>query len=115
MLGRADYIGIFPGRTCVDGIRSLDSVNLHKLFAPSADFEIGQDQALADAFAEYSWIVSFLGKPGGDFEKNLIFTANCTQGAEVITLSLKAPENLNEHITDFYIRQFRTLDLNIFK
>ena len=32
IIGHSDYIGIFPGRSCVDGVRSLDSADLHKLF-----------------------------------------------------------------------------------
>jgi len=48
----------------------------------------------------------FLGEPNSNFEQNLIFTANCSHSAEVITLSIKPPKGFSEHLADFYIRQF---------
>jgi heptosyltransferase-3 len=105
MLGRADYISYFPGRTCIDTIRAIDSVDMHRLFHPSADFYLTDRDALIDAFAGYLWIVTFLGHTGSDFEQNLIFTANCSQGADVITLPLQSASPGPAHITDFYIRR----------
>jgi heptosyltransferase-3 len=105
MLGRADYISYFPGRTCIDTIRAIDSVDIHRFFYPSADFNLTSRDALIDAFAGYLWIVSFLGRTGSDFEQNLIFTANCSQGADVITLPLLPASTGRDHITDFYIRR----------
>lgn len=106
MLGHTEYIGILPGRTCVDSIRSIDSMNLHQLFTETKTFDLKDGDPLISAFAEYAWIVTFLGEPDSDFEQNLIFTANCSHSAEVITLSMKPPKNFSEHLTDFYIRQF---------
>jgi heptosyltransferase-3 len=105
MLGRADYISYFPGRTCIDTIRAIDSVDMHRFFCPPADFHLADRDALIDAFAGYLWIVTFLGQTGSDFEQNLIFTANCSQSVDVITLPLLPASPDRNHITDFYIRR----------
>lgn len=106
ILGHTEYIGILPGRTCVDGIRSIDSVDLHRLFAETNTFDLADGDALIDVFGDYAWIVTFLGEPDSNFEQNLIFTANCSRSAEVVTLSMKPSQKLSAHITDFYIQQF---------
>ena len=106
ILGHTDYIGILPGRTCVDGVRSIDSVDLHRLFAETDTFDLVDGDALISVFGGYAWIVTFLGEPGSNFEQNLIFTANCSRSAEVITLSVKPSKESSAHITDFYIQQF---------
>jgi len=120
ILGHTEYIDIFPGRTCVDSIRSIDSVDLHRLFAETDAFELVDGDPLINTFADYTWIATFLGEPDSNFEQNLIFTANCSHSAEVITLSMKpstracatcagttgAGKELSAHITDFYIQQF---------
>ena len=106
ILGHTEYIGIFPGRTCADGIRSMDTVDLHRLFAETKTFDLADGDPLINVFADYAWIVTFLGEPNSDFEQNLIFTANCSHSAEVITLSTKLPKKFPRHITDFYIQQF---------
>jgi ADP-heptose:LPS heptosyltransferase len=106
VLGHTEYIGILPGRTCVDGIRSIDSLDLHRLFADTKAFDLADGDPLINAFADYAWIATFLGEPNSNFEQNLIFTANCSHSAGVITLSTKAPDGVSEHITGFYTQQF---------
>jgi heptosyltransferase-3 len=106
LVGHAEYIGILPERTCVDSIRSIDTAELHRLFTAPAGFDLADQDPLIHMFADYSWIVSFLGEPGSDFEQNLIFTANCSHSAEVITLPLKPPAGGQEHIAAFYMKQF---------
>jgi ADP-heptose:LPS heptosyltransferase len=106
ILGHTEYIGILPGRTCVDGIRSIDSMDLHKLFGETKTFDLADRDPLINTFADYAWIVTFLGEPNSNFEQNLIFTANCSHSAEVITLSMKPPKDFSGHLTDFYIQQF---------
>jgi heptosyltransferase-3 len=106
ILGHTEYTGILPGRTCVDGIRSIDSVDLHRLFVETNTFDLVDGDALINTFGDYAWIVTFLGEPDSSFEQNLIFTANCSRSAEVITLSMKPSERLSTHIADFYIQQF---------
>jgi heptosyltransferase III len=106
LVGHAEYIGILPERSCVDSIRSIDTAELHRLFAARAGFDLADRDPLIHLFADYSWIVTFLGESGSDFEQNLIFTANCSHSAEVITLPLKPPPGAREHVAEFYLRQF---------
>jgi hypothetical protein len=105
MIGCADYLSIFPGRTCVDRIRSMNSVELHRLFVDKSKFDVRDKDPLIDFFSEYSWILTFLGEKGSDFEDNLIFTVHCSHNAEIMTLELKQTEN-KSHISDFYKEQF---------
>jgi hypothetical protein len=106
ILGHTEYIGILPGRTCIDGIKSIDTMDLHRLFANINTFELADQDPLINAFADYVWIVTFLGEPNSGFEQNLIFTANCSHSAEVVTLSMKPPGDFSGHLTDFYTQQF---------
>jgi ADP-heptose:LPS heptosyltransferase len=114
IIGRTEYTGILPGRSCVDAVRSMDSMELHRLFAGEREFEIADGDPLMFAFAEYAWIATFLGEPDSDFEQNLIFTANCSHSAEVMMLAMKpaadstgSPQaGCGKHVTDFYKEQF---------
>lgn len=106
LIGHTEYVGIFPGRTAVDSVHSIDSIELHRLFVEAKDFELADRDVLINTFAGYCWIVTFLGGPNTDFEKNLIFTANCSNSNEVISLPLKPPADFSSHLTDFYIQQF---------
>ncbi len=106
LVGHADYVGILPERSCVDGIRSIDSADLHRLFVEPGRFDLADRDPLIHLFADYSWIITFLGEPGSDFEQNLIFTANCSRSAEVVTLPLKSPEGHRQHIAEYYTEQF---------
>jgi len=113
ILGHTEYIGIFPGRTCVDGVRCIDSAELHRLFAKTDTFDLTDRDPLINTFADYSWVATFMGEPDSDFEQNLIFTVNCNNSAEIITLPMIPSKELSEHITDFYIQQF-TLQSDLF-
>jgi len=106
MLGRSHYIDYFPGRTCVDGIKDLDSVELHRLFIKSSEFELEDGDSLINTFAGYQQIITFLGAAGSDFEDNLIFTAYCSNAVEVTTLQLKPPADYTGHAAGFYIDSF---------
>jgi heptosyltransferase-3 len=106
IIGHTEYVGILPERTCVDGIRSIDSAQLHRLFIEPTKFDLADRDPLIHVFADYSWIVSFLAEPNSDFEQNLIFTANCSHSAEVVSLALKPPAESGRHIAEFYIEQF---------
>jgi heptosyltransferase-3 len=105
-LGHTEYMGFLPGRTCIDSVRSMDSINLHRLFVETSAFDLADGDPLIDAFSDYAWIVTFLGEPNSHFEQNLIFTANCSHSAEVIALSMKPPEDYSKHLTDYYRQQF---------
>jgi len=78
---------------------------LHRLFAETKAFDLADRDPLINVFADYAWIVTFLGEPNSNFEQNLIFTANCSHSAEIITLSMKPPEDFSGHLTDYYARQ----------
>ncbi len=106
ILGHSEYVGILPGRTCIDGISSIDSKDLHRLFVETKAFDLKDGDPLISTFSGYAWIVTFLGEPDSNFEQNLIFTAHCSHSAEVITLSLKPPKAFSGHLTDFYIQLF---------
>jgi ADP-heptose:LPS heptosyltransferase len=105
IIGHTDYVGIFPERTAVNSIRSLDATDLHRLFVESSQFDLADGDPLIHVFAEYSWIISFLGEPDGHFEQNLIFTANCSHSAEVVALALKPPQDASRHVAQFYVDQ----------
>lgn len=106
MLGRSPYIEYFPGRTCIDGIRDLDSIDLHRLFVNHKEFELADGDSLIGVFSGFEQIITFLGQAGSDFENNLIFTANCSNPVEVTTLQLKPGDNYAGHITKFHLDMF---------
>jgi len=106
ILGHSEYVGILPGRTCIDGISSIDSIDLHRLFVDTKAFDLKDRDPLINTFSGYAWIVTFLGELGSNFEQNLIFAAHCSHSAEVITLSLNPPKDFSGHLTDFYIQHF---------
>jgi len=106
IMGHTEYIGIMPGRTCVDSICSIDSANLHRLFVKPETFDLADGDSLINAFSAYVWIVSFLGEPGGSFEQNLIYTANCSHSVEVMTLSMKPPKDFHRPLAESHIIQF---------
>lgn len=108
IIGHTEYIGILPGRSCVDAVRSMDSMDLHRLFEKKEDFALAEpdESGLIMSFADYTWIVTFLGEANSDFEQNLIFTANCSHSAEVMMLAMKPDDESSKHISDFYKEQF---------
>ena len=63
MIGHTDYIGIFPERSHVDGIHSMDSAELHRMFVEPTKFHLADWDPLINVFSDYSWIVSFLDEP----------------------------------------------------
>ncbi len=105
MLGHLDYIAMFISRTCIDKVRAIESTDLHRLFADYKDFDLEDADPLIYAFDNCSPIISFLGEPDSDFEKNLIYTVNCSHSADVIILPLKPPADYDKHITDFYFEK----------
>ena len=105
ILGHAEYIEFLPGRSCIDRIISIDSLELHRLFADKRDFDVADRDPLISTFSGYAWIATFLGEPNSDFEHNLIYTANCSGSTEVMTLALKTPKDFAGHVTDFYTQQ----------
>jgi ADP-heptose:LPS heptosyltransferase len=106
VIGHTEYIGVLPGRSCIDAVRSMDSMDLHRLFAKETEFALADGDPLILSLADYTWIVTFLGEVNSGFEQNLIFTANCSHSAEVMMLEMKPKEGASRHISDFYREQF---------
>ncbi len=105
IIGHADYIGFLPERSGVNSIRSIDSADLHRLFAAPNAFDLADNDPLIHLFSDYAWIVTFMGEPNGNFEQNLIFATNCSHSAEIVTLSLKPTETTRQHVAEYYICQ----------
>jgi len=101
-IGHADVVSFWPGRSCVDRVRSLEGIAFHRLFSPPEAFELADGDPLIAAFAGYEWVVSFLGAGHADFESNLLFTVHCSHAAEVAVLPLKPPDE-RQHVSQFYI------------
>lgn len=105
-MGRPEAVGFYPGRSCVDFVRPMESVPLHRLFEPQATFTLDDPDRLITAFAGYEQIVSFLGAGHSDFERNLLLTVHCSHSAEVTMLPMVPPSERQEPISQFYVRSF---------
>lgn len=106
-IGRMDAIEFYPGRTCIDRVRSLDSIQMHRLFEDENAFVLEDKDRLATAFEGYDQIVSFLGYGHPHFEKNLLFCVHSTHSAEVVMLPLTPAADDPRHASDFYVELFR--------
>jgi len=104
--GHMESLSILPERSEIHSVRSLETIDLHRLFVPPEAFSVRDHDPLIQAFAEYTWIVSFMGEPGSAFEKNLVYTVHCSHGAEILTLPLKPPSDYDHHVTAFHLEQF---------
>ncbi|MCK4998021.1 MAG: hypothetical protein KAS23_00750, partial [Anaerohalosphaera sp.] len=71
MIAKSEYTDFYPGRTCINLVRSIDTIEMHRLFMDRNKFEVEQFDPLVMAFSKYDWVVSFLGDKGSDFEANL--------------------------------------------
>jgi len=109
-IGRTEYIDFYPGRTAIDGIRSLESIHFHRLFQDAACFTVEEHDELVLAFAAYERIVSFMGFGDPHFESNFIFAANCTRSADVALLPMADSAGSDRHVSDFYISAYSSQD-----
>jgi hypothetical protein len=75
---------------------------LHRLFATPGDFHLADGDSLLSLFLPYTWIITFMGAPCSDFERNLIFTATCTHSCEVTSVRLRPDKPIAGHITEFH-------------
>lgn len=114
-IGHTDYIDFYPGRTVVDGIRSIDSIDFHRLFTEPKEFTIEDGDPLVNSFSRYEWIVSFLGEKNSHFESNLVFAVNCIRSSEITMLPVNPGSDFAGHISEFYIRKFIENNLHIDK
>ena len=105
-MGHPETIGFYRGRCCIDHIRPMESVPLHRLFAPRGEFGLDDPDRLITAFDGYEQIISFLGTGHPTFEQNLLLTVHCSHSAEITMLPLAPPNGVREHLSHFYIRCF---------
>ncbi len=106
LLAHLDYVGFYPNRTCIDSIRSIDAIDMHRLFADPEQFQLKDRDPLIQAFSDYAWIVSFMGGPESPFAGNLTYTAHCSHSVEVVALPLKPPADQQGHVARFYCERF---------
>ena len=106
-IGPSEYIEFYPGRTCIDTVKSVESIPLHRLFIPSREFETSDHDRLTGLFRNYEQVVSFIGYDNTAFETNLLFTVHSTHSAEVVVIPFKPPSNANMHVSDFYLHFYR--------
>jgi hypothetical protein len=104
LIAHSDYVRFYPGRTAVDRIRSMESLPLHRLFAPIDDFAVEEKDSLVEAFSKYEHVISFLGADNEPFEQNLLFVIHCSHSGEVTMMPLAGPAD--ESVSSFYIRHF---------
>jgi heptosyltransferase-3 len=104
LIAHTDYVRFYPGRTCIDQVRSIESLPLHRLFAATGEFAVEQKDRLIEAFAGYEYVVSFLGAENEHFEQNLLFAIHCSHSGEATMMPLAGPAD--EHTSLFYIREF---------
>ena len=106
-VGNTEYIGFYPGRTCINGVRSAESIPLYRLFADETEFVLEDKDRLQDAFVEYEHVISFLGAGHRHFEQNLLFTLHSTHSAQLTLIPALPPEDWSCHITEFYRERFQ--------
>jgi len=106
LIGNSEYIEFYPNRTCVDAVRSIESIPMHRLFEASQQFDVDDPDELVNAFEPYQCIVSFMGQADGDFHANLLYAVNCSHCGEVIMLPFGPGENGSKHTGLSYIDNF---------
>jgi len=104
LIAHTEYVGFYPGRTCIDKVRAIESLPLHRLFTAVDEFAVEQKDPLIEAFAGYEYVVSFLGAENEHFEQNLLFAIHCSHSGETTMMPLSGPAD--EHTSLFYIREF---------
>ncbi len=111
-LGRMDFIGnsehieFYPNRTCIDAIRSIESIPMHRLFEDKQQFDVDDPDMLVNAFEPYQYIISFMGEASSNFHANLLYTVNCSHSGTVTILPFGPNENSSKHISLSYIDNF---------
>jgi heptosyltransferase III len=106
-IGPSEYIDFYPGRTCIDTIKSVESIPLHRLFVPPREFETSDHDRLTGLFRHYEHVISFIGYDNTAFEANLLFSVHSTHSADVVVIPFKPSSNTNMHISDFYLHFYR--------
>lgn len=105
-IGPTEYIDFYPGRTCIDTIRSIDTLPLHRFFTGDFKATLDDQDRLVKSFAGYEQIISLLGAGHPHFENNLLYAVHSTHTAEVTVLEAKPAPSDDRHITEFYRQSF---------
>jgi len=106
IMGHSQYLSYLLGKTELNRLISLDSINLHRLFTDHAGFNLPEDDELIEFFRPYELIVTFLSDHPGHFERNLAFAACMTHAADVVALQLQPPDDYPQHTAHFFMQQF---------
>ncbi len=106
LAANTEYTAFYPGRSPVDAVRSIENLQMHRLFAKHDDFDLDDKDPLLQNFSGYEWIVSLMGQKDSSFESNLIYTVNCSNPAEVVVLNPKPEAQYEGHVSEFLIEQF---------
>jgi heptosyltransferase III len=106
MMGRLEYLSYLQSRTELMNVIALDSIPLHPLFVDSDAYECDEKNPLLPFLKRYDLIVTFLTDEQGHFERNLIFTTARTHLVDVVTLTLKPPLGVCDHVTRHLMRQY---------
>ncbi|MBC8378815.1 MAG: glycosyltransferase family 9 protein [Planctomycetes bacterium] len=106
-IGPAEYISFYPGRTCIDAIRPIEGIALHRLFETESDFVLEDNDPLLKLFNRYEQVVSLIGFGHPSFEKNLLFTVHCCRSAEVTLIDAKSPADAKLHVSNLYLNSFK--------
>ena len=98
MLGHMDYISILAGRSAVSGVADMDTMPLHHLFGEGAGDLPGR---LAEYLGRFDGAVSWLGKAGSVFERNL---RQAIPGPVVI-IDRGPPQGYPGHVVGYWLGQ----------
>ncbi len=105
-IGHTDNIYFYPGRTPIDSIRSIESIDFHRLFFDRDSFQLEDGDRLIRTFDRYECLISLLGAGNPNFEDNLIYTVNCARPADVAVLPFEPDDKKPVHIAEYYIRRY---------
>lgn len=108
LMGHTQRLQYLLNRTEIAQILDMERVPLHKLFEDTPETSWDEQDELVKLFKPYELIITYLYDPKGRFERNLIYVANMTHPADVITLPLRPPADYQGHVAAFYIESFNS-------
>ena len=106
-IGPTGYLEFYPHRTCIDRVRSIETVPLHHLFEDPKTFMQSEHPRLQAVFEGYEQVITLLGVDDPHFEKNLLFTLHSTHSAELTAIPAKPTADSTRHVSEYYIDYFK--------